>query len=104
MVRVWALHWHEVLLELSVPEYDCSRKLITFNLYSAGIFLDIQGDANDYVGKALSGGRIAVYPTQAALDSGFVAQDNVIVGNVCLYGATSGAYEGTYICHVQHTF
>ena len=52
-----------------------------------GIFMEIEGDANDYVGKGLSGGRIAVYPPA---NSSFNAEDNFISGNVCLYGATSG--------------
>ncbi len=52
-----------------------------------GLTLQLQGDANDYVGKGLSGGRLVVYPPQ---DAQFVAQDNVIAGNVILYGATSG--------------
>jgi glutamate synthase (NADPH/NADH) len=52
-----------------------------------GITLELEGDANDYVGKGLSGGRIVVYPPRA---STFAAEDNVIVGNVCLYGATGG--------------
>jgi len=57
-----------------------------------GIFLDLEGDSNDGVGKSLSGGVIAVYPAvKGVLDSGFVAGDNVVVGNVCLYGASSGA-------------
>jgi glutamate synthase domain-containing protein 3 len=55
-----------------------------------GITLEVEGDSNDFVGKGLSGGKIAVYPHRDALDGGFIAQDNVIVGNVCLYGATSG--------------
>ncbi|CAM9931397.1 unnamed protein product, partial [Ectocarpus sp. 8 AP-2014] len=55
-----------------------------------GVFLEVEGDANDYVGKGLSGGKVVVYPKAEALDKGFVAEDNVIVGNVCLYGATSG--------------
>jgi len=55
-----------------------------------GVFLDLEGDSNDYVGKGLSGGKIAVYPHRDALKNGFEAKDNVIVGNVCLYGATSG--------------
>jgi glutamate synthase (ferredoxin) len=49
--------------------------------------LSLEGDANDYVGKGLSGGKIAVFPPR---ESKFVAQDNIIVGNVALYGATSG--------------
>ncbi len=52
-----------------------------------GISLSVQGDANDYVGKGLSGGRIAVYP---APNSPFKAQDEIIAGNVCGYGATGG--------------
>nr|WP_068253946.1 glutamate synthase large subunit [Janibacter corallicola] len=52
-----------------------------------GITLDLVGDANDYVGKGLSGGRIVVRPPDPAP---FVAEDNVIAGNVIGYGATSG--------------
>jgi glutamate synthase (ferredoxin) len=52
-----------------------------------GMSLSLEGDANDYVGKGLSGGRIAVFPPR---ESTFVAEDNIIVGNVALYGATSG--------------
>ncbi|KAG9236926.1 amidophosphoribosyltransferas-like protein [Amylocarpus encephaloides] len=52
-----------------------------------GVTLELEGDANDYVGKGLSGGRLIVYPPRAAV---FKAEENVLVGNVCLYGATSG--------------
>jgi len=52
-----------------------------------GMSLSLEGDANDYVGKGLSGGRIAVFPPRNAT---FLAEDNVIVGNVALYGATRG--------------
>jgi glutamate synthase (NADPH/NADH) large chain len=55
-----------------------------------GITLRLEGDANDYVGKGLSGGKISVLPSAEALAAGFVAEDNVIAGNVILYGATSG--------------
>ncbi|QQP36726.1 Glutamate synthaselike, partial [Caligus rogercresseyi] len=54
-----------------------------------GITLTLEGDANDYVGKCLSGGRITIFPPKDSIE-GFVSEDNVIVGNVCLYGATSG--------------
>ncbi len=54
-----------------------------------GITLRLQGDANDYVGKGLSGGRITVRPSLDAPPA-FVAEDNVIAGNVILYGATGG--------------
>jgi glutamate synthase (ferredoxin) len=49
--------------------------------------LRLEGDANDYVGKGLSGGKLIIYPPQGAL---FAAEDNIIIGNVALYGATSG--------------
>ncbi len=52
-----------------------------------GVTLRLIGDANDYVGKGLSGGRIVVKPFD---DAPFAAHDNVIAGNVLLYGATSG--------------
>ncbi len=52
-----------------------------------GVFIELEGDANDYVGKGLSGGRIVVYPDKAAT---FKAEENILVGNVVLYGATSG--------------
>jgi glutamate synthase (NADPH) large chain len=52
-----------------------------------GITIDLEGDANDYVGKGLSGGRVIIYPFKS---STFAAEDNIIVGNVCLYGAIDG--------------
>ena len=52
-----------------------------------GVTLEVEGDANDYVGKGLSGGRIIIYPPKA---SRFKAEENVLIGNVVLYGATSG--------------
>ena len=54
-----------------------------------GITLRVYGDANDYVGKGLSGGRIVLRPSQSAPE-GYVAEDNIIGGNVILFGATSG--------------
>ena len=57
-----------------------------------GVTLTLEGDANDYVGKGLSGGKIIVYPPRS---STFVPAENIIIGNVALYGATSGeAYIG----------
>ncbi|MDF2694388.1 MAG: gltB, partial [Labilithrix sp.] len=53
----------------------------------AGMTLTLEGDANDYVGKGLSGGILAIYPPRTAT---FTAAENVVVGNTCLYGATSG--------------
>jgi glutamate synthase (NADH) len=55
-----------------------------------GITMTVEGDANDYTGKGLSGGKIAVYPAEHIVQAGFVPHEHVIVGNVCLYGATSG--------------
>jgi glutamate synthase (NADPH) large chain len=52
-----------------------------------GITLVLEGDANDYVGKGFSGGKIIVYPPEG---STFVPSENVIVGNVAFYGATAG--------------
>jgi glutamate synthase (ferredoxin) len=52
-----------------------------------GITLTVEGDANDYLGKGLSGGKIIVFPPAAAT---FPAEENIIAGNVLLYGATSG--------------
>ena len=52
-----------------------------------GVTMRLEGDSNDYCGKGLSGGKIAVYPPRAAT---FAAEENVIIGNVALYGATSG--------------
>jgi glutamate synthase (NADPH) large chain len=52
-----------------------------------GVTLELEGDANDYVGKGLSGGRIAIYPP---VGSTFKPENNIIIGNVALYGATSG--------------
>ncbi|HYU97778.1 MAG TPA: hypothetical protein VE977_03075, partial [Pyrinomonadaceae bacterium] len=52
-----------------------------------GVTLTLEGDANDYIGKGLSGGKIIVYPPRQAT---FNSQENVIIGNVAFYGATSG--------------
>ena len=52
-----------------------------------GVTLELEGDANDYVGKGLSGGRVIVYPPRA---STFLPEENILIGNVALYGATSG--------------
>ncbi len=52
-----------------------------------GVTLTLEGDANDYVGKGLSGGRLIIYHSH---QSEFVPEENILIGNVCLYGATSG--------------
>lgn len=55
-----------------------------------GITMTVEGDANDYTGKGLSGGTIAVFPSPDVVADGFAPENNVVVGNVCLYGATRG--------------
>jgi glutamate synthase (ferredoxin) len=59
-----------------------------------GLTLELEGDSNDYFGKGLSGGKLIVYPSK---NSKFVPSENIIIGNVALYGATSGE---AYICGV----
>ena len=76
-----------------LPEDTINFKFIgsagqSFGCFLArGITLQLEGDANDYVGKGLSGGRIAVYPSK---ESTFKAQENIIAGNTLLYGAIAG--------------
>lgn len=64
---------------------DAGQSLGAF--LAKGISIELEGDANDYVGKGLCGGRIVIYP-QA--DCPIVPEDNIIVGNTCLYGAIAG--------------
>jgi len=52
-----------------------------------GVTLELEGDANDYLGKGLSGGRIIAYPPKT---SSFLPEESILVGNVVLYGATTG--------------
>ncbi|HEY6105030.1 MAG TPA: hypothetical protein VIV59_03550 [Anaeromyxobacteraceae bacterium] len=52
-----------------------------------GMTLLLEGDSNDYIGKGLSGGKIVVFPPREA---GFVAEENIVIGNVAFYGATGG--------------
>jgi len=60
----------------------------SFGVWNAGgLHLYLEGDANDYVGKGMSAGRIVIHP---AAGSSFASQDTVIMGNTCLYGATGG--------------
>ncbi len=61
------------------------QSLMAFGVH--GITCRVEGDVNDYCGKGLSGGRIIVYPPR---DATFKAEENIIAGNVVLYGATSG--------------
>lgn len=52
-----------------------------------GMTLELEGDSNDYIGKGLSGGKIVVYPPSEA---DFIANENIVIGNVAFYGATKG--------------
>ena len=54
---------------------------------AGGLNIELEGDANDYVGKGMAGGEIVIYPPK---DSSFTAQETAIIGNTCLYGATGG--------------
>ncbi len=60
----------------------------------SGLTLELEGDSNDYFGKGLSGGKLIVYPPR---ESRFAADENIIIGNVALYGATSGK---AFLCGV----
>jgi glutamate synthase (NADPH) large chain len=64
---------------------SAGQSLGAFNVN--GVTMELTGDANDYLGKCMSGGRIIVYPPKG---STIVAEENIIVGNVLFYGATSG--------------
>ena len=61
------------------------QSLLAFGVH--GVTVRVEGDVNDYCGKGLSGGRIIVYPPREAK---FIAEENIIAGNVVLYGATAG--------------
>jgi glutamate synthase (NADPH/NADH) large chain len=93
---VGAMLSHEVVKKWGAEAlpYDTVRFKFTgtagqsFGAFLAkGITLELEGDSNDYVGKGLSGGRLIIYPPR---ESTFAAEDNVLIGNVALYGATSG--------------
>ncbi|WP_372797244.1 glutamate synthase large subunit [Litorivivens sp.] len=60
----------------------------SFGVWNAGgLHMYLEGDANDYVGKGMAGGKLVVYPPKG---SRFASQDTAIIGNTCLYGATGG--------------
>ncbi len=60
----------------------------SFGVWNApGLHLELEGDANDYVGKGMAGGRLAIYPPRAAAHR---SNESIIIGNTCLYGATGG--------------
>ena len=60
----------------------------SFGVWNAGgLHMYLEGDANDYVGKGMAGGKLVIYPPKA---SGFASHETTIIGNTCLYGATGG--------------
>ncbi len=75
---------HEDTIQLNFRG-SAGQSLMAFGAH--GVTVRVEGDVNDYCGKGLSGGKIIVYPPR---ESTFAAEDNVIAGNVVLYGATSG--------------
>ncbi len=60
----------------------------SFGVWNAGgLHMNLEGDANDYVGKGMAGGKVTIYPPK---NSSFKSHETVIIGNTCLYGATGG--------------
>ncbi len=64
---------------------SAGQSLAAFN--APGLSIELEGDANDYVGKGMAGGRVVIYPPR---DSRFASDQAAIIGNTCLYGATGG--------------
>ena len=76
------------LQEDTIQVHFCGSAGQSFGAFLAsGITFTLEGDANDYIGKGLSGGKLIVYPP---LESTFSAEKNILIGNVVLYGATGG--------------
>ena len=81
-------HGHEGLSDTPITLNLKGTAGQSFAVWNAnGLNINLEGDANDYVGKGLSGGTIAIYPAQ---NVDFIAKDSTIMGNTCLYGATGG--------------
>ncbi|HEY9613642.1 glutamate synthase-related protein, partial [Allocoleopsis sp.] len=80
-------HWHGLPEDTVHLHFQGSAGQSFGAFVPPGVTLELEGDANDYLGKGLSGGKIIVYPP---VGSTFVPEENIIVGNVAFYGATSG--------------
>ena len=80
-------HWQGLPEDTVKLHFDGSAGQSLGAFIPKGVTIELEGDANDYIGKGLSGGKIIVYPPK---ESTFVAEENIIVGNVAFYGATSG--------------
>ncbi|CAJ1350975.1 unnamed protein product, partial [Effrenium voratum] len=80
----------------SLPPGTCHMKLFgtsgqSFGAFAVkGVLLELEGDSQDYFGKGLSGGALAIYPSRKAIAAGFESEKNIIIGNTALYGATAG--------------
>ncbi|OHC76141.1 MAG: glutamate synthase subunit alpha [Rhodospirillales bacterium RIFCSPLOWO2_12_FULL_58_28] len=86
--RVALRHGHKGLPEDTIYIKSKGTGGQSFGAFLAhGITIELEGDANDYVGKGLSGGRIIIYPPKK---SSFKAEENILIGNTVLYGAISG--------------
>ncbi|CAD5923828.1 glutamate synthase large subunit [Planktothrix rubescens] len=80
-------HWHGLPEDTVHLHFQGSAGQSFGAFVPKGVTLELEGDANDYVGKGLSGGKIIIYPPAV---STFIPEDNIIIGNVALYGATLG--------------
>ncbi len=80
-------HWHGLPEDTVHLKFNGSAGQSLGAFIPKGVTLELEGDANDYVGKGMSGGKIIVYPPAG---STFNADENIIAGNVALYGATAG--------------
>ncbi len=86
--RIARRHGHTGMRENTVTVRFRGTAGQSFGAFLAhGVAFELQGDTNDYTGKGLSGGRLAIYP---APDSGVVPEDSIVVGNTVLYGAIAG--------------
>ncbi len=86
--RIAARHGHAGMRENTLSVRFRGTAGQSFGAFLArGVAFELQGDTNDYTGKGLSGGRLAIYP---APDSGVVPEESIVVGNTVLYGAISG--------------
>ncbi len=80
-------HWHGLPEDTVNLHFNGSAGQSLGAFVPKGVTIELEGDANDYIGKGLSGGKIIVYPPK---ESTFIAEENIIVGNVAFYGATNG--------------
>ncbi len=80
-------HWHGLPEDTVQLHFQGSAGQSFGAFVPKGVTLELEGDANDYLGKGLSGGKIIIYPPNG---STFVPEENIIIGNVAFYGATGG--------------